>query len=613
MTVGAEASPRRWWPAGRVIVLGLAIVVAVAFYTFVSYLVGANSDNMSSLLVARDMATGNFWLKGWSLSTQPFIFTDTIWAALAIGIFGYDPLIVHVVPALMYVATGALCILLVRAANPGGIILLLPLFLVPTVSTALVGLEFTVHGGAVLIATGSLVLLERASSRQLLWSALPLALLWGLAASSDALFVYIFVFPAIIAGLVQGFAGRRRYLMVAGAAVLSLPLHSLFAAGVLHLFEFSLPGLGSPGLASIDGIVANIGFFLTGIGYYFAIDFGRGPLPAVLSAARLLLAVAMVAAFVVVALRVWRRSYVDSFLVAATIVPSAAFIFSTVALDAYSSRYFYFALVTLTVLVARNVALGRFRTAAWLVLLPLALLNAEAYPGRWPPEQARHAELSRFLAENGLRKGYAGYWHASVTSAMGPVHVAPVMSAGSIRPFHWLSKARWYRDRRTFFLAADAAETALAVAQFGPPLRELHFQNLTVLVWDRISFRPRSLVVPDLAGGGVHLGAGDVTGDGVATRGEDGFLMWGPYAPLRKGRYRVELEGTLESGEAALELYSMGGDVSILQPIAFDAAGRMRFDVVMPRRVDDLEVRVYVTPDDRLTIRRYSIAPAGAS
>lgn len=89
--------------------------------------------------------------------------------------------------------------------------------------------------------------------------------------------------------------------------------------------------------------------------------------------------------------------------------------------------------------------------------------------------------------------------------------------------------------------------------------------------------------------------------------------MGGPYAPLRKGRYRVEVEGTLESGAAALELYSMGGAVSILQPIAFDAAGRMGLEVVIPRTVDDLEVRVYVTPDDRWTIRGYSIKAADGS
>jgi len=117
--------------------------------------------------------------------------------------------------------------------------------------------------------------------------------------------------------------------------------------------------------------------------------------------------------------------------------------------------------------------------------------------------------------------------------------------------------------------------------------------------------------MPDVAAGGMYFGAGDITSDGVATRGEEGFLMWGPYAPLRKGHYRVELEGTLESGDAALEIFSMAGDVSVLQPIVFDAAGKMRFDVELPRTVDDLEVRVYVTPDDRLTIRGYRIEPAG--
>ncbi|EDW3847806.1 hypothetical protein YL26_004965, partial [Salmonella enterica subsp. enterica serovar Hadar] len=68
-----------------------------------------SSDSMSGILEAADIANGNITLKGWYLSTVTFYFTDLVWFALAIKLFGYSEWITYVIPGLMAGSLFASC------------------------------------------------------------------------------------------------------------------------------------------------------------------------------------------------------------------------------------------------------------------------------------------------------------------------------------------------------------------------------------------------------------------------------------------------------------------------------------------------------------------------
>jgi hypothetical protein len=601
-----QSPPRAAFVIAPIAAVGL--LLALALYTGLSYVAGANSDNMSALLVARDMAEGNIFLKGWTLSTQSFLFTDTVWTAIVIRIVGYHPIIAHVMPAAMYIALVLVAGAIVWQERPKNVVLLAPLLAIPTVFTTLVGLELTVHGGISLAAIVFAYALNGRSRRFLLVVSPACAILWALVIASDALFIYIFVIPAILAASFAAFRREPGYSALAAAAVLSLPLAALVQGVQGEIFAYDLPGVSSATLATPAIIIENLKHFTQGIAYYYAIHFDRGWLAFALSVLRLAFAGGMICAFLVLATRSWPRSFIDAFLIAATVVPSAAFLFSTVPLDAHSSRYFYFSVIALTIFVARNLAIMRYAPAVCAVAVVLAVTNLEDFRGRWPPEDERYRDLSEFLSSHGLEKGYAPYWQASITSAMGSVHVAPVViQTASIAPFYWLSKKGWYRDKRQFFIATNPEERLAAVAHFGTPSRELPFGSFSILVWARIGLAPTSILIPDVTRGRMFFDAAELTPDGARSTGRTGFLMWGPYAPLKKGRYEIELFGASEEGTGHLAIVSEVGNFLLEMPMEFDANGRMAFDFELPRSVPDLQVRVHVDAADRLTVRGFSI------
>lgn len=64
------------------------VIMLTAFYTFLSFAISANSDNMSSLLSAKDIAEGNLRLNGWSLSTQSYLFQISFGPQLSLSFLG---------------------------------------------------------------------------------------------------------------------------------------------------------------------------------------------------------------------------------------------------------------------------------------------------------------------------------------------------------------------------------------------------------------------------------------------------------------------------------------------------------------------------------------------
>lgn len=84
---------------------GLSVILVFLIFSYIftalSYKFIPSSDSMSGILEAADIANGNITLKGWYLSTVTFYFTDLVWFALAIKLFGYSEWITYVIPGLM--------------------------------------------------------------------------------------------------------------------------------------------------------------------------------------------------------------------------------------------------------------------------------------------------------------------------------------------------------------------------------------------------------------------------------------------------------------------------------------------------------------------------------
>jgi phosphoglycerol transferase len=127
-----------------------------------------------------------------------------------------------------------------------------------------------------------------------------------------------------------------------------------------------------------------------------------------------------------------------------------------------------------------------------------------------------------------------------------------------------------------------------------------------------------------IAGSGFSMDAADalvytqvgvkVTGQGVSSTGAPGALIFGPYLPMKRGRYQVRVYGRGEPGPpATIDAAVRSGTVilgkasfSPAQPASSDGA-LATLDFEAPEDVGDLEIRVFVPVGARLTITGYDV------
>jgi hypothetical protein len=180
--------------------------------------------------------------------------------------------------------------------------------------------------------------------------------------------------------------------------------------------------------------------------------------------------------------------------------------------------------------------------------------------------------LKDFLLANGLRYGYASYWHAGVLSVLSDekVLVRPVgFDRGLPMPMRFTSSNRWYRPSawqgETFLLLTEQEVHMIRWDHLGcyhaKPVRELHFEEFTIFVfaqnlakilpgWDSgyqepVSFPASTYSLTQI---GRFYDNYENTGSAlVAEKGEVGWLHFGPYIDVEPGTYTASFDVTVES------------------------------------------------------------------
>jgi hypothetical protein len=112
------------------------------------------------------------------------------------------------------------------------------------------------------------------------------------------------------------------------------------------------------------------------------------------------------------------------------------------------------------------------------------------------PAQPTSVSLARFLSAHQLRNGLAGYWNADSTNLVSDERV--IVRSVQFHPGYGLSAYLWelngqWLDARAndvnFLVASpgphpgSTVTAGEAIAQFGPPYREYHYQGYEVMVW----------------------------------------------------------------------------------------------------------------------------------
>ncbi|ECK7329180.1 hypothetical protein FRM79_22360, partial [Salmonella enterica subsp. enterica] len=100
------------------------------------------------------MADGNILLRGWTLSTVSFYFTEAIWYMIVIRVFGDSIYLMYVLPAVFYTITIMLAFALSHTDGKmkWSIAALIPCVIISSPMASTMTLETCVHVGTIIFA-----------------------------------------------------------------------------------------------------------------------------------------------------------------------------------------------------------------------------------------------------------------------------------------------------------------------------------------------------------------------------------------------------------------------------------------------------------------------------
>lgn len=592
----------------RKILLSLIwLSITVPFYTYLSYLISANSDNMSALLIAKDIAYGNHRLDGWSLSTQSYIFSDIIWAVIAIKIFGYHAMIAHVLPAFMYSSMVLLLLKMSTQINSRGWVWLLPTMVFPSVFSGAVSFELCIHGGIYLLAVIFIYYLNKVQFKPSLTAMAAISLTSGVVIDSDKLFLYIFTIPLLLSSIFHAAIYRDKSLFrVAFIGVASILIYKLVSHIFSGYFLYTVPGLNPPQIASLDVFKNNLSLFWDGLRHLFGFTYSDGGINITFFVFKFIFCIVFLIISIIFIIKGAFRSFIDCFLSVSSGIAVCAFLFSNVPTDYYSARFFYCSLMFCSLLISRHVKIA---PPAFIVfsLVVCSVGNLYDYSKIKNSKDSFYNGLSKYLKDRDLKFGYAPYWEASVLSAHGNLSVLPVDVKDTLTPKHWLSKKYDYDKPRNFFLSSDEKSIAVAISQFGKPDESYSFGEVKILKWDSMPLAPNGIIVKSFSKS-TSTEVGSFRDGSINGTGKQGWLIYGPYTPINKGTYKFSVKGFGASKGDYIEIIDNQKNTTLLKSdLFFNDAGEYTAEVYAQENFNSIEIRVRTEGNQNISLRGYSL------
>jgi hypothetical protein len=468
-----------------------------------------DSDAAAVSLQAWEMLHGNVLLHGWWLADVTFFTTELPEYMLVESVRGLHQDVVHICSALTYTLLVLLAAVLAKGRVRGreGIVralLAAGIMLAPGTlrgTNALLGApDHTGTGVPILLV---LLLLDRAEGWRRRWH-VPVAacLMLAWVQIADPLATFAAAAPLVLVGAVRTAAALTRMhgpreawrynLALTAAAAGSIPLAYAMVSAMHSLGGYTASPVPGPLLGSLPAIPSHALAVGKSVLALFGADFfGQPSLVGAALALLHLAAVAVAALALAVGIRGFfsRLDLVGQVLVAGTIIMIGAGVFSTHVPNPSFAHEIAIVLPFSAVLSGRLLAgpLIRARLEPVLAVGLAAYLGGLCYAATGVPAPAQNQAVADWLVAHHLTDGLADYWEAdSVTfNSGGRVTVAPLVP-GTTTPYHWEAKAAWFdaRSRYANFFIVKAPSAAVPRA-FGPPARTYHYEQYTIMVWNK--------------------------------------------------------------------------------------------------------------------------------
>lgn len=468
----------------------LLFIALTCLYTFIAMRVTVNSDGASPLLIAKDIAAGNVFLQGWSLSTVSFYFTELLPYALAIKLFGWHMKFAYVIPAMMLALVVTLSLYLStrhRLANTWPVLILIAC---PSFFAANIMLVPSIHMGAYAAGLIAWVLTTHYRESGGLWRLGLLCLIMAATLFSDDIAKYFLLLPLFIASgyfLFKERSARDAHLLVCNfvAFLLTKVIGYVFA----RFNGFEVPGLMSGVIfATYDALWVNLDLVLRGVFAFFDAEFFGN---AVFSVDGLVKALRAVAAFTLIFafFRIIRRPKLLDFNAVSwalsAVIMLCAYTFSNLPIDVTTTRYLVPVFIFGTLLVAYSYTLS---TVWWRVVAAAAVVYAitlTAHTLDRPDMSGNSNAVVRELQKRNLTQGFGTYWNANANTFASGITIAPVWVTDDVYPRRWLSNAQWYLQAGNFMVVDTAQEATVVQTSLSKADELLPLDGKFLLLWSK--------------------------------------------------------------------------------------------------------------------------------
>ncbi|HBZ4943404.1 TPA: hypothetical protein MJS51_003853 [Salmonella enterica subsp. enterica serovar Choleraesuis] len=442
-----------------------------ALCLYISFNNPVTSDGASLFLEAKDMAAGNILLRGWTLSTVSFYFTEAIWYAMVIRIFGDSIYLMYVLPATFYTIAIVLAFALSRTdgKRKWSIAALIPCVIISSPLASTMTLETCVHVGTIIFALVCLNALK--CDRHTTIKQTCVATLTAASVFSDSIFNYYITIPIALAFAVNVLLNRDfskwRYVV---AVIIGVFIAKLLAIIANHFGLLNAPGTQPPAFVSYDNIPSNLNLFIVGIIQYFdAFIFGKQ-----LSASNALIfgrfAVMMLwLVLLVVAIRNrFKETFVDTVLAISSVLLPVAYVASNMPVDLGTTRYLVFSFITGSALIARYLN-SKADQRLFAFASTIILIVVFAPSGRYELPNSRVQDISSFVRDNNLGDCYGTYWVASGVTLFKNGDVRPITFTEENKAvrLNWLSNKEWYGFKSRYIVTEFKHDVSKILHQFG--------------------------------------------------------------------------------------------------------------------------------------------------
>jgi hypothetical protein len=467
----------------------LLFITLTCVYTFVAMRVPVNSDGASPLLIAKDIAAGNIFLQGWSLSTVSFYFTELLPYALAIKLFGWHMKFAYVIPAMMLATVVTLSLYLStrhRLANAWPVLVAVAC---PGFFAANIMLVPSIHMGAYAAGLLTWVFVTHYREQGGWWRLALIYLLMTATLFSDDIAKYFLLLPLCIASGYFLFKERdAKDAHLIGCSMAALISTKLIGYVFTSFNGFVVPGLNDVVFASYDAFWVNLDLVLRGTFVFFDAEFfGHKVLghDGIVKALRALFAFSLIFAFVRIVRRPLALDFSGFSWALSALVMLSAYTFSNLPIDVTTTRYLVPVFIFGTLLVAYSYKLG---AAWWRLLVVVAAVYAVAFMTHMnsrPNMSGQPNAIVQELQKRNLTHGFGTYWNANANAFASGITVAPVWVLDDVYPRRWLSSAQWYLQPGNFMIVDSQQEATVAQTSLGKADEMLPIEGKYLMLWSK--------------------------------------------------------------------------------------------------------------------------------